>query len=259
LRLIEHSWFHARHAVAGRRRDSHAAAAIDLLAAAPLLSATSLAQLLGIAIKNAIRLLDGFVVQGLASEMTHRSKRRLYGLTHLAPLRAATTAPRRPQPRRPRAAPIDDREQGSGEVAPILPPSPPLPCLRLPDESSTSANSTGCSIGPIKPSAAPRPCSNSTVNTPSRQNSPRAITQNNYSEQFRRPPARHPQAKAAPQPSRFFTVMSNSAGTASSTVGQARSHPSNGTVNLGSAYRSKAHQAERCSAIRMIMQPWGRR
>jgi hypothetical protein len=70
LRLIERSWRHARHAVAGRRRDSHAAAAIDLLAAA-------LAQLLGIAIKNALRLLDGLVVQGLVSEVTHRSKRRL--------------------------------------------------------------------------------------------------------------------------------------------------------------------------------------
>ncbi|MBV8494313.1 MAG: hypothetical protein JO162_12655, partial [Alphaproteobacteria bacterium] len=90
LRLIERSWGHARHAVTGRRRDSHAAAAIDLLAAAPLLSATALAQLLGIAIKNAIRLLDGLVVQGLVSEVTHRSKHRLYGLTHLAPLRAAT-------------------------------------------------------------------------------------------------------------------------------------------------------------------------
>jgi hypothetical protein len=78
LRLIERSWGHARHAVAGRRRDSHAAAAIDLLAAAPLLSATALAQLLGIAIKNTLRLLDGLVVQGLASEVTHRSKRRLY-------------------------------------------------------------------------------------------------------------------------------------------------------------------------------------
>jgi hypothetical protein len=42
--------------------------AIDLLAAAPLLSATALAQLLGIAIKNTLRLLDGLVVQGLVSE-----------------------------------------------------------------------------------------------------------------------------------------------------------------------------------------------
>jgi hypothetical protein len=32
-----------------------------------------------------------------------------------------------------------------------------------------------------------------------------------------------------------------------------------GTVNLGSAYRSKAHWAERCSAMRLIMQRWRRR
>jgi hypothetical protein len=131
LRQIERAWFAARRAVAARRRDSHAAAAIDLLAAAPLLSATALAQLLGIALKNAIRLLDGFVVLGIASEVTHRSKWRLYGLKHLAPLRAAVAPPRRPQPGRrpgrPRAAPIDDREQDSGEVAPVLPPSLPLP------------------------------------------------------------------------------------------------------------------------------------
>ena len=131
LRLIERSWWHARHAVAGRRRDSHAAAAIDLLAAAPLLSATALAQLLGIAIKNAIRLLDGFVVQGLASEVTHRSKRRLYGLTHLAPLRTATTAPRRPQPGRrpgrPGAAVIDPVDAAAANPMAPLAPAPPLP------------------------------------------------------------------------------------------------------------------------------------
>ena len=102
LRQIERHWFAARHVVAGRRRNSHAAAAIDLLAAAPLLSATSLAQILGIAINNATRLLDGFVRLGIVSEVTHRSKRRLYGLKHLAPLREAAAAPRRPQPgRRP--------------------------------------------------------------------------------------------------------------------------------------------------------------
>lgn len=133
LRLIERSWFQARHAVAGRRRDSHAAAAIDLLAAAPLLSATSLANLLGIAIKNAIRLLDGFVVLGIASEVTHRSKRRLYGLKHLAPLREATTAPRRPQPGRrpgrPGATVIEPVDAAADEPPVSLAPSPPLPPL----------------------------------------------------------------------------------------------------------------------------------
>ena len=95
LHQIERHWFAARHVVAGRRRDLHAAAAIDMLAAAPLLSATSLAQILGIAINNATRLLDGFVRLGIVSEVTQRSKRRLYGLKHLAPLREAarTAAP----------------------------------------------------------------------------------------------------------------------------------------------------------------------
>ncbi len=133
LRQIERDWFQARHAVSGRRRDSHAAAAIDMLAAAPLLSATSLAQLLGIAIKNATRLLDGFVRLGIVSEMTHRSKRRLYGLKHLAPLRDATAPPRRPwpgrRPGRPRAVRVEDSEMTTAETTPLLALFPPLPPL----------------------------------------------------------------------------------------------------------------------------------
>ena len=133
LRLIERDWLARTPCRRGRRRDSHAAAAIDLLAAAPLLSATSLAQLLGIAIKNATRLLDGFVVLGIVSEVTHRSKRRLYGLTHLAPLREAT-APRRadrsPDAGRAGRAPRSsnsgrDRRRTPGR----WPSSPPLPPL----------------------------------------------------------------------------------------------------------------------------------
>jgi hypothetical protein len=134
LRLIERSWFAARRAVAGRRRDSRAGQAIDLLAAAPLVSATSLAELLGISIKNAIRLLDGFVVLGIVTEITHRAKRRLYGLKHLAPLGEATAPPRRPVPgRRPgrpsvamMSATIDARP--SHPPQPLV-PSPPLPAL----------------------------------------------------------------------------------------------------------------------------------
>jgi hypothetical protein len=49
---LERAWFAARSAVAGRRRDSHAAAAVDLLAATPLISATSLAAGLGITISR---------------------------------------------------------------------------------------------------------------------------------------------------------------------------------------------------------------
>ena len=133
LVTLERHWFAARRAVAGRRRDSRSAAAIDILAAAPLLSATSLGAALGMATKNATRLLEGFVVLGIASEVTHRSKRRLYGLKHLAPLREAAAPPRRPlpgrRPGRPSAASVT--LAGTGSERPVAParlvPSPPLP------------------------------------------------------------------------------------------------------------------------------------
>jgi hypothetical protein len=141
LRDLERPWFAARAAVAGRRRDSRAGHAIDLLAAAPLLSATTLGQALGMATNNATQLLDGFVRCGIATELTHRAKRRLYGLTSLTPLRAATAAPRRPfpgrRPGRPPAAPptaaptaAPAARSGAPPLAPL--PSPPLPPLARP-------------------------------------------------------------------------------------------------------------------------------
>ena len=39
------------------------------------------------AVKNATLLLDDFCAAGIAIEVAHRSKRRLFGLTGLAPLR----------------------------------------------------------------------------------------------------------------------------------------------------------------------------
>jgi hypothetical protein len=135
MAMLERHWFAARRTVAGRRRDSRAAAAIDILAAAPLLSATSLGQALGIAIKNATRLLEGFVVLGIASEVTHRAKRRLYGLKHLAPLREAAAPVRRSlpgrRPGRPSVPPFprSDGNEGSALTASVRPPSPPLPPL----------------------------------------------------------------------------------------------------------------------------------
>jgi hypothetical protein len=136
MAMLERHWFAARSAVAGRRRDSRAAQAVDILAAAPLVSATSLGQALDMATKNATRLLEGFVVLGIASEVTHRSKRRLYGLKHLAPLRETAAGPRQP---------LTGRRLGRASVAPVpagaafgnegptttsvRPPSPPLPPL----------------------------------------------------------------------------------------------------------------------------------
>jgi hypothetical protein len=135
LSSIERQWLAARRAVAGRRRDSRAGQAVDILAAAPLVSATSLSEALGMATKNATRLLEGFVVLGIASEVTHRSKRRLYGLEHLAPLREAAAPPHRPLPGRLPGRPswtLDVAGAGDGgpvERSPRLAPSPPLPPL----------------------------------------------------------------------------------------------------------------------------------
>jgi hypothetical protein len=102
---LERAWFAARSAVAGRRRDSHIAAAVDVLAAVPLVSATSLAAGLRVTVKSAIRLLDGLVTAGVAVEVTHRVKRRLFGLKGMAPLGDAVRPPYRPQPGRGRGRP----------------------------------------------------------------------------------------------------------------------------------------------------------
>jgi len=124
LSQMERAWLGARRAVAGRRRTSRAAAAVDILAAAPLVSATSLAAGLGIAIKNATRLLDEFCGNGIAVEVTHRSKRRLFGLAGLEPLRDEVAPPHRPElgrrPGRPRSVIVRE-----GAEAPV-PPLPPV-------------------------------------------------------------------------------------------------------------------------------------
>jgi hypothetical protein len=130
LRLIEREWVAARSAVRDRRRDSHAAAAIDVMAAAPVVSATSLARGLGIAVKNAAALLDNFVARGIAIEVTHRSKRRLFGLKHLAPLREEALPPRRARraggsTRRGEAArwpAVALSDMGSGAAGDAMPP-----------------------------------------------------------------------------------------------------------------------------------------
>ncbi len=127
LMTLERAWFAARRAVGGRRRTSRAARAIDVLAAAPLVSATSLARALGMAVKNAAALLDRFCADDIAIEVSHRAKRRLFGLAELAPLRDGVAPPRRPQPGRGRGRPpILDIEGAPAEPPPVLPPLTPL-------------------------------------------------------------------------------------------------------------------------------------
>ena len=122
---MERAWRAARRAVSGRRRNSRAAAAVDLLAAAPLVSATSLAAALGMAVNNATRLLDDFCAAGLAIEVTHRAKRRLFGLTGLAPLRDVVRPPYRPEPGRGRGRPPLVAE--AAITLPALPSAPLTP------------------------------------------------------------------------------------------------------------------------------------
>lgn len=120
LAELERAWFSARGAVAGRRRHSRAPQAVDLLAAAPLLSATSLALGLGMAVKNATVLLDGLADTGVAVEVTHRSKRRLFGLQGMAPLRDQVAPPRRPEPGRGRPPTwLTEKAPAPGPLTPV--------------------------------------------------------------------------------------------------------------------------------------------
>ena len=123
--------------MAGRRRHSRAAAAVDILAAAPLVSATSLAAGLDMAVKNAAALLDAFCAAGIAVEVTHRAKRRLFGLTGLAPLRDAVRPPYRPEPTRGRGRPrLDQPDDPADSVVPPLPAAPLTPIDRRPFDYS---------------------------------------------------------------------------------------------------------------------------
>jgi hypothetical protein len=85
-----------------------------------LLSATTLAGVLGITVKNAIRILDTLV----AVEVTHRSKRRLFALASLTPIRNVVKPPYRAKQERGRGRPRNEREQAAPDTDP-----PPLQSL----------------------------------------------------------------------------------------------------------------------------------
>ena len=101
LLTMEREWREARSRVdhrAGARSNSRLPAAVDLLAASPLLSISALAEALGCSVEGASRMLDALVQLEVAAEVTGRTgrgARRLYGLKRLLPIRAETTAVRR--------------------------------------------------------------------------------------------------------------------------------------------------------------------
>jgi hypothetical protein len=130
LAALERAWRAARSSLAGRRRNSRAAAAVDILAATPLVSASTLAAGLGMAVNNAAALLDSFCAGGIAVEVTHRSKRRLFGLAGLAPLRDGVAPPKRPMPGRGRGRPPILPDEDTVAPLPALPALPEPPPTR---------------------------------------------------------------------------------------------------------------------------------
>ncbi|MDD2878648.1 MAG: hypothetical protein PHT60_16065 [Acidiphilium sp.] len=122
LRDLERAWLAARSTVAARRRNSRAAMAVDLLAAAPLISATTLAARLGMATNNATALLREFEAAGIVIDVSHRAKRKLFGLAGLERLRDHVAPPRRPQPGRARGRPRLEPPDPEPTLPPDLPP-----------------------------------------------------------------------------------------------------------------------------------------
>ena len=116
----------ARGAAARRRpaQQFTRALAIDVMAATPLISATTLAGAIGMSIKNAGMLLERFCAESVAVEVTHRSACRLFGLSGLAPHRDAVRPPKRPEPGRGRGRPPFLIETPDPEPHPA--PLPPM-------------------------------------------------------------------------------------------------------------------------------------
>jgi hypothetical protein len=76
---------------------------------------------------TAAALLEDFRKNGIVVEVTHRAKRRLYGLPGLVPLRDGTMEPRRPMPGRGRGQPPlepDDTDDAPPPVPPAVPLTP---------------------------------------------------------------------------------------------------------------------------------------
>jgi hypothetical protein len=121
LRTLERCWIAARARDPAQRGTSRAALAVDVMAAAPLISATTLARAIGMSIKCTSALLDRFVATEIAVEVAHRSVRRLFGLAEMVAgaggnMRAAAADSRA------RTAPVRGPPKGAGRATAPLPP-----------------------------------------------------------------------------------------------------------------------------------------
>ena len=105
VHTLERAWRDARAQAGNQRRNSKAALAIDIIAAHPVISATTLAARLSVSVQAACVLLERFLDRGLVIDVTHRSARRLFALKDLVPLREAVRQPKKPVPGRKRGRP----------------------------------------------------------------------------------------------------------------------------------------------------------
>lgn len=105
VHTLERSWRNARAQAGDQRRNSKAALAIDIIAAHPVISATTLAARLSVSVQATCVLLERFVKRGLVVDVTRRSVRRLFALKDLVPLREAVGLRGKPVAGRKRGRP----------------------------------------------------------------------------------------------------------------------------------------------------------
>lgn len=128
LHRLERAWRGARAAIGPRRSNSRLPAAVDLLAATPLLGPARLAGLLDCSVRGAGMMMEELVACGAAVEVTGRGSHRLYGLPGTEGIRSETAGPRRYGHRRGRPPKIVLPEP----LAATEPPPPPSPPPAMP-------------------------------------------------------------------------------------------------------------------------------
>jgi len=128
LHRLERAWRGARAAIGPRRSNSRLPAAVDLLAATPLLGPARLAGLLDCSVRGAGMMMEELVACGAAVEVTGRGSHRLYGLPGTEGIRGETAGPRRYGHRRGRPPKIVVPEP----LAATEPPPPPSPPPAMP-------------------------------------------------------------------------------------------------------------------------------